>query len=322
MNNNLKHLSKELKSLGLNDASRDISSILKNAQESDDVQMWQAVIDEVQRPDPDQIADVAAKYVVKGVMGLLSAAEKLKGIPKEDIELALEIGSSVPGAIKGASINLEVIEKFSRDFNSLNKTAQMSWLNGVGRFGAGALKVIPIIGVVFSAALAIKNLYYGFVEYSKLSSLSSQIGLHWTDTLFADKIISKINEFSDNPEQLIQTVKVCKSASIFVDEAISLAANSIDFIKDLLFLIVEAAGGIGSVVIPPGWAAMLAIGSVDVGISFIIMIIEYYAESAAKEKYKVALGDIKSIAEKKIAVMSETKYEDWDDEALYSYLAS
>jgi hypothetical protein len=290
--------------------------------ESGEVAEWQLVLDEVSKPAPSGVFGQAIQYVKSGMAGLTEASKRLANVPQEDIRDAIEYGTKIPGAVTGGSINLDVIEKFSRQFEAMNKTAQMAALKGLG---SKALKIMPIIGVVFSGAFAIKNIIYGFVEYGRLSALSGEIDMLWYETLFADNINKKIEEFRDNPNKLVSTVKVCKSAKIFVDEAISAVANSVDFVKDFAFLILEGLIAAGSIIVPAGWGAFLGITSVDILLSVIIWIIEYYAEGAAMEKYDIALANVSDIAEQKIQSFSEidpVNYDDWDVEDLYDYFNS
>jgi len=317
VNKNLVTLAKDLNYLGYKNASKKIITISKIAQDLNlEMQQWQAVVEEAEKPVPKQIFDVAIESVINGVIGLVKSSENLKGVSEDDIKTALELGSKIPGAIKGANVNIDVIEKFASNFNKMNKTAQSSVLKGLGNLGSRALKVIPIIGFVFSAAMAIKNLIYGFIEFRKLMSISDEINMPWYETLFADKMMGRIEQNKGAPEKLIAMIKVSKSAKAFVDEAISFAANYIDFFKDIIFLIVEAIVAAGSAIIPPGWIATLGIGAVDITLSFIIMVVEYYAEKNAFEKYDIAINKIKDVAQLEIRTISLNNYDNFDDEEL------
>ena len=310
-----------------NDIADIIYHFSKYAQAADSLADWEALLEEVNTPIPKQMFGRAISYVVKGVTGLTEVGGELKDVPKEDVEMALQVGAHI-GAVKNSSIDLDKIKKFSKDFQELNKTAQMSILK---ELGSGALKVVPIIGVVFSAALAVKNLVYGFMEFITLMDVSRKVGLAPYETLFADPIIKKIAEFSSQPAKLTDLVKTCKSAKVFVDEAISFGANSIDFIKDLIFLIIEAIVATGSFIIPPGWAATLGVASIDIALSFIIMVFEYYIEEAAKKKYTDAITSMGELADtniKRLSVTTETSeepvttnYDEMDLEELMSLYA-
>lgn len=319
MTENLLKLSEMLNLMGLNSESERVNLIIKNSEAQPSREDWEKVIDSIENPIPAQSIGRAVEYFKTGFSDLAKSTNELKDLPKEDIALAIEVGTKIPGAIKGSSVNIKVINKFSNRFVGMNKKAQMQAIKGLG---TKALRIVPWIGAVFSGILAIKNILYGCVEYKRLMSFSSKIELGWQDTLSPAKIAQKINQNRGQPGKLTVAVKTSQSAKIFVDEAISFVANSIDFSKDIAFFLIESVVAAGSTIIPPGWAAALGIGAVDIALSVIIMIIEAQAESSALAEYDKVIQSVKEIALKGIQdKISLLDFNEWSGEDLELFLS-
>lgn len=292
-------LSSDLKNMNYNEISDDINDIQSKA---DNLDKWIKLLDECNKPIPKQAIGKAIDLIKESIKAAREIAPKLKQFSEDDV-------------LEAVSLSKKISQK--HDFNSLNKQAQLKALK---QFGKSSLRLMPLVGFIFSGGLAIKNLVYAFAEYKNLVGHGSNVGLQWYETLSSNKINNKISLYDDNPEKLMVVLDVCKSAKVFVDEGISLIANSIDYVKDLMFFIIEIVSAAGSTIIPTGWFATLGITSLDVGLSLIIGIIENNAEASAKEGYNAAISKIKDIAAKKISSFEDAKYKELDLDSLFDII--
>jgi hypothetical protein len=215
-------------------------------------------------------------------------AEKLNELSSDELSLGIQMLASMP-------------EKTAHDFNSLTKTAQMEWAKklwgGTKFMGEKSLRILPVIGFIFSFMIALKNFVYGLTAFSKLAADSSLIGLSWLEILFPEKLNQKVQEFKNEPTKLVTLVNLTKYSKEFSDEGISFVANSIDFVKDIIFLFID----IGSF----GW---LTVG--DISLSVIIMALEMLAESNTLVKFDSIITQIASIASGKIQQLSTIDFSD------------
>jgi hypothetical protein len=322
MNRKLLKLSKSLNALGMPKESKNIVEIFKAAQIGGTIQEWDITLKEATDPVPEQLPTKAVKYVIKGAIGLYQASQGVQGLSQAELKKAIELAEKMPKVKASNGYNYKQIKKLADKFNKIFpepnsghiKNAQLetakSLLGGAAQLGGMALRVVPFIGVIFSGMLAFKNLIYGFWAYRDLAKESVQIGLHWTETLFPQKIEEKVAQNSNDPEKLTIASKVSKLAKVFVDEAISFVANFIDAIKDLMFAFINAA------------FFTLTTG-LDIGLSFVIMAIEWWAEGKSLAPYSNILNSIADMAKNKIAEFSKSF--DWEKslskEDLDKYLA-
>ena len=328
-------LAMSLNRLGVKNGSGQLYEIISIA---NTVDSWSSVIEETNRPIPQQVFGVAAGYIASGLKPLYNAAKALAGYKYEELMFMIQIAKMIPNAISEKGVELSSVVKFSSDFGKMNKTAQASLAgNIVNSLGSKALKYIPLVGVLFSGIMAIKNLAYGFREYGRLVEVSSKIGLTWSETLYTENLNMKLSENIDSPDKLIILTKVCKHAKVFVSEVISFAANYIDFCKDFLFLIMEVLVAAGTFFFPPSILASLGIASVDIFISILISIAEYFVESAVMKKYDIVIGKIRGVAQNNIiqlntrvlveeaeSIAADKNYDfsSWDYDRLYDYIAN
>jgi hypothetical protein len=265
--------------------------------EANEIDRWRKLLEEVQAPIPQQIFGRSIKYLVRGGLELYEVSQQLKDLDISEIEAIINLA-------KKASFGSH------NSIDDIIKKAELDWTNPAGKGAGKSLKLIPYIGVIFSGALAIKNLAYGLYEFSILVEEANKIGLSWYDTLYPERIAHSVNEYQNSPEDLKIAVKTVKSAKVFVDEGISFVANSIDFAKDFIFLLIEfavALTGIGAV----------AVGTADFTSSALIAIVEYQAEIGSKEHYDRVLEIITDIAESNIQNLTPAK----DDNIDYSELS-
>jgi hypothetical protein len=294
---------------GIRPGESEEGSVLEGAtpQAITEIGQWTELLDEAQAPIPPQIFGKAIRFVVKGGVDLYNAATKLQELDPKEIKATIDLAQKVPGISSRGSYNFEKMEKIAKLLEekfpgrmiteTLIKNSQADWITSIlGPSGKGVgygLKLIPYIGVVFSALLAIKNLIYGIWEYTILIKEASKINLSWYETLDTAKLADKVKEYEKDPENLKIAVRTTKSAKVFMDEGISFVANGIDAVKDVIFLIIEAA------LTPTGWGAVVA-GGADMASSGVIAIIEYGLEEDMAQRYDRVLEMIVEIAEDNI----------------------
>lgn len=269
--NNLTILSKYLNNIGLSDEAY---QIFKLAQAEPEIQSWQEVITIAQTPVSDQIL-TAIQYVAQGANSMYQSAQNLNRLSEADLKLLVEIVS------KSNSTD-------ASNFDSLTKTAQ---INIVKNFGTKALRLMPVIGFMFSFLIALKNFVYGLTTFAKLVKDCTQVDLTWLEVLFPEKLMEKTTQYQDDSEKLKVLAQLTKYSKEFSDEAISFVANIIDFIKDIIFLFLD----VGSF----GW---LTVG--DISLSLVLMGIEYVVEANTLPQFDPILTKIIEIANNQIQTLS------------------
>jgi hypothetical protein len=292
MKNKINALSNMLNKLGLKKEAGKVGQILKTSQQFS-VEDWKAVIVEIDTPPDPQIMGRAINYVIDGGSNFASAVGKMK-----DDKAMIEEASQLAAKIGSKYMNEDTIKKLS---STKPKTAQLQWLkdlvSGPRGFGlteeslTGKGKLIPYIGFIFSAAMALNNLYYGFIEYKKLVSKASELGISWRDSLNFMKLKELIPKFKEDPHKLKVLASTANSAKVFWDEAISIAANSLDAVKDFLLA-------------PFNVAFFSLLVAADMSTSLLIGIAESSIEDSAKANYDPVLEEIRGIAEEKIKSLS------------------
>jgi len=324
---NLNALADFLSKEGFAQELGDLKKLLVLGQQTFTESDWKNVIAEVEKPlDPTGL-DLAINYMVNGAFQLAKSAKKLEGVEPETIQ---EASGLVAQINKESSLNYDLAKIASLSENApISKEAQIQWLKQflgpkatslLSQTTKGGAKIVPVVGALFSFIFAAKNIYYGYYQYQKLVSDASAVGLSAKDTLSPKKLSQQISLSSENPNELTLLAKTTKTARAFWDEAISGAANSIDFVKDIIFLVLEF-----------GSAGLAIIG--DIGISIILMLIEAGAESEVLGSYDGVLKYIKTLAEeglrklepKKEYLQFEKEDEDtrkWQEKAMSRYLLS
>lgn len=276
---NLRLLSERLNTLGYH---QEAEEILKISQLSP-IQLWQDLIQAANAPVPDQVL-TAGRYVSSGVNEMVKNAQQFSHLSPEELTAGIKLALNP----KTAGIN------------QLEKSAQMelakSLWNGTKSLGKGVLRVIPVVGFIFSFLIALKNFVYGLTTFAKLAKDSEQIGLNWLEILFPEKLSGKVKEYKGDPIKLSTLVQLTKYSKEFSDEGISFASNGIDFIKDVIFLFID----VGSF----GW---LTIG--DISLSFILMGLEYLAESQTLPLFDKVIFQVINLAEAQITALSKPDFE-------------
>lgn len=300
--------------------------ILKLAQQEDIIKSWENLLLTCQSPIDPNILSKSFSYMFKGAKNLVTAAAKLQSLSSQQIESLVNMSSNMPGVKTSAGFNDYQMLKYSKQFNELFpnqefshiKVAQVSQL--VSETGSNIVerqhyKLVPYIGVIFSAIFALKYLTYGFIEFSRLVGNAPTVGLSWQDTLFPERLRQKVSEFNDQPDMLIKLTELIKISKEFISNFISTIGGSIDMVKDLILTFVNIAS-LGASIF------------VDLGLSLIIAVIEYFTEQSALEEHNNVINEITSLAVSKIKsfenlmVTQETQTQnlsELSDEDLFNY---
>lgn len=261
---------------------------------------WYKVIEEVDAPYVDTAYQAVSRYLNSAAGHLNKANEGLAGATPEDIK---QITDNIPlEELVAQATKRNNLVKYASIENGdpLIKAAEFcvasgwierpnykkaGWWKYVKLIGGTTLKyVVPFISLIF----AIFNFYYCAIELSKLASEAPDAGLAWWEPIFnPSKTLEKIKQNIEDPNNLQKLAKVNKTGKTFADEAISLLANGIDGVKDIIFFLANIASG------------GLAI-AIDLGISIVIMIIEWLVEGAVLPLYDKATELIRNTAAEKI----------------------
>ena len=261
-----------------------------------DIQPWYDLYDETNTVEPSPILDNISKFLNSAKYYLDKAAGGLQGATKEDIEI---LTNYLPPEkiVARANLNRDSLLKISSSQDPYWETAELlhkagliqrpdykkaNWWKSIATAsGKTLIYVLPFVSLI----MAIYNLYYCFIAYQRLVGEMPELGLNWADTLQPEKINQLIEKNKENPFYLKNLTKAVKNIDLFIDEFISSIANTIDGIKDVIFMIANI-----SVVFLP----------IDLGLSFAIALIEYGAENKALKPYKDLVNKIRQIAILKI----------------------
>lgn len=269
---------------------------------------WYKVIEEVDSPYVDTAYQAVRRYL-SGASGHLTEANKgLQGARPEDIKA---ITDNIPleqlvsqatkrnnlvkyAAVTSEDVALVKAAEFcvSQGWIERPNYKRANWWKYVKMIGGATLKyVVPFVSLLF----AIINFYYCAVELSKLMSEAPDVGMAWHEPVFnPGKTLQKAQENLEDPKTLRKLAKVNKTGKTFADEAISMVANGIDGVKDIIFLIVD--------IVSAGTSIWL-----DLGISFVIMIIEWLIEGAVLPIYDQATQLIRDKAADEITTYYTSK---------------
>lgn len=264
-----------------------------------DILDWYEVIDEVNAPYNDTGYAALSKYLNNASAYLKNASEGLMNATPEDIKNITDV-IPLETLISKASQRKNFL-KYSADKDGdiiaglidfcVNENLiarpnykQANWWKHLKMIGGNSARyVLPFVSLIFAAI----NFYYCAVEFSKLMTEIPEAGLSWYEPLQPGKLLQAAQNNQDDPDLLKKIVKATKTSKVFVDEFISLIANSIDGIKDIIFFLANLLTG----------GLTLAI---DLGISFLIMCVEWAAEGATLHLYDKVITFIREVAASKI----------------------
>lgn len=260
------------------EASELLSLFDKEAQVSPPtVEAWYKVLGEIDSDYVDPAYQTVKRYLVAGSQQLKKAAEGLKDTSKEDMEKLLE---QVPleQIIRSASERENLI-KYASNINDdpLEVAAKFCKEQGFDKEAGLLGSLIPFASLIFGVV----NFYYCAIEFSKLMSEVPAAGLEWYEPLMPNNLMDAAKKNQDAPDKLRILGKATKTSETFVDQFISLVANTIDGIKDIIFMVANFATGFLASVF-------------DLGISFIIMLIEWAVKGQALAVYKQVIAFIRN----------------------------
>lgn len=266
--------------LGLTKEASEILSIIKNSSlnKSEDIELWYGVLNEINAPYDDTFYASAQTYLVSAANYMKKAKIELSGITEQDIKNIID-NIPIGKIISSASRKNNLYKVGQNDPDAFKKISELcisngwierpnykkaNWWSNIKMVGGATVRyVIPFLGLLF----ALINLYYCSIELSKLFYGANDIGLEWYEPIFyPEKTFEITYKNLKNPEELDRIVGINKAARTFADELISLFANTIDGIKDIVFMIIDIMSGGGSI-------------PLDLGISVFIMIVEFFAEA-------------------------------------------
>lgn len=268
----IKQLQNFLKENSFIGENNNLIKILKLA-ENQDLMKWQQLLEKINAPIPQQIFGQLLSGIVDSSRTMLDSAQQLVDLGDQEIQNLLQSAKQHP-ELKAALSG----DKFI-------KNAQV--LNFLKNLGGKALKLIPLMSFV----IALKNFLYGVREFAYLLIGDKNLGLEWYDIFIPQKISSFIDQNENNCEKLSEIVDVIKSMKIFIDETVSLIVNSIDGVKDLIFLVINFGTG------------FITFG-IDIGISIVLAIIDFFVDKTAKENYNLLLSKIEKITKHQIAALT------------------
>ncbi len=295
MKKELQELIAALEKEGNLNASSIALTILKKAQ-TYSVQDWQSVITEVDTPYPDKVIMGIVNYFTAAEENLQKADKELSGVDKETIQEAAETMKKLSSQVEMTDENIMKFSKLmSYNENSeIRKQAQMGWL---GKALTGGAKVIPVVGALFSTLFAIKSIAYGIYEFAELIKQTTKINLEWYQA-FDPKNFHRIAfEAKDDPNELKEITKAIKISNLVWDEAIASLTNTIDAVKDWIFLVLDFMSFGTSV-----W--------IDLGLSAIFLAAELGGQTWIGTYYKEVLDKIKDFAQLKIDELNAEKTEE------------
>lgn len=293
MNQNLFHLYKYLHQNGLIVEAQLVSNVVEKTTA---LKEWQNVLNATREPLPDQIM-TAIQYLKNGATEMYKNMEPIKNLSEDDLKNLVILASKAQTLQSQGQINLETLTKQGQA-----QLAKSLW-SGTKLLGKQTLHLMPYVGFIFSFLFGLKNFVYGLTTFAKLAKDSEQIGLTWLEILFPGKLNEKVTIYKNDPKQMQILTRLTRYSQEFSTEGISLIANIIDFIKDVIFLFID----IGSF----GW---LIVG--DISLSIILMAIQYVVQSESYELFENTINDIVSISNSKIKELSVTDFDSMNPEEL------
>lgn len=188
-------------------------------------------------------------------------------------------------------LKIFICEKLSAEGKILRPDYKKAgfWSGLWSGLGTASKYLFPLASVLF----AIGAWYRMFKEMEKLQVHLPKLGLTLMDSIFRPYKFKRLAESSkDDPEKTSLVADATNLSMYFVDEITSAIADSIDALKDIIFLIFNIASGGLTLVI-------------DLGISAIIWFVhEWAADPALLGKFKDVILDMQYTVNKKVLSLS------------------
>lgn len=143
--------------------------------------------------------------------------------------------------------------------NSLKKEAQLKTLF------FNSLRIIPVVGFIVNFLITLNNLKNSIYHFYQMQSDALKLNLNPIKTLIPNELRKEARVNKDNIDNLNILLDLTTNSKLFYDEAISLVFNSMDFVKDVIFLFVELST-LGLTIFA------------DIGFSVLFALLEYVVE--------------------------------------------
>lgn len=277
----LENLKKQLKQFGLDKQSSLIENILKFSNYQEELGLWKNVINATNEQIPSNAINII-NFTKQNYNKMLAEYNKFSQLSNEELKYAISLAISLPKS------NNENANDYIMKYADNNITKYSGFFSSLGN---KALKIVPVIGFLFSFILALKNFIYGIDALYSLLSTADNIDLDPRYIFNYNLISDKVNFYKNDPDKMIILARINNLNQVFYDELISLVANSIDFIKDVIFLILDT-----------GSFGLMTLG--DIGLSFLFMFIEMSTENQILPEFDKIRNEILRISHIQIKSLS------------------
>jgi hypothetical protein len=214
-----------------------------------------------------------------------------KPISQDKINLATDLLQKGLASIEEASQEADKMDQKSLEYyisrlfnNNINKEADLKSMISKSFPGKLLGKVVPLLSFFFGAY----DVYQAYFHFKDLFNKSNKVGLTLTQSLVPYYLDLKVDVYEDDIDQLLILCDIIKSARDFNKRLISAITNIVDGIKDFIFMIADILTYGTSVI-------------VDVGLSFVFVIIDFVGEGYVDSVYNEILKRIENIADQNIA---------------------
>ena len=374
MIHNLNKLEQTLFSLGQEDASQEVSALLRelgneitsraalsdflgqptsalNGPSTGEAAKWQKILDDYNKPayrveEFHRIAEGIARSItgpIRNNTERVISEEELEAPTERDREDTISDLSSIAnidqakGLLKIASqeaymelfkkeacANLDIIanelsEKYKDEAHYIREEirfAKTALLGGVGRsilnagrsVGRGAIRALPVVGLLISLPLAIKNTieayHNGVAIFSELplekygiSKLAVALGPAGGIFVVTNQIQTAISNNIDDPDALYELLTIIKTLAAFALDVLFAITNSIMAIIDAITVL--------AIMFPLDGPVFDAItGFIGVFISIALMGLEWYSMKKSEKFWEKIKVRIKNRAEAQLSQMS------------------
>jgi len=235
---------------------------------------WKTAYEKISAPAPKQIHGRLWDSLRESVGSLEDKRSEIDDLDPETLKKGVEL---TKGVIAQYGYSDEVLLKYSKVGIDEKITKQAIDVTGAS-WGASALRSIPVVGFIFSFLFVIKNMYYFGTTLPDLLSEAGHFGISPWNSLDAENLEKLRQDHDDDSAKIPLVDKLTKTVRLIKDEFISLLANTIDLIKDIIFAFLSISG--------------IAIWF-DVGLSVMIMAAEWAIESKALAPFNEIINKIR-----------------------------
>jgi hypothetical protein len=237
---------------------------------------WAKLLEEVDAPYKYPSTFSKIRKLQGVIINSLSKAKELSGIDKNTLE---ELAKAAP---------IKEIQKFAKENHTLIKsgTYEESFIKNASfwsftkTLSLSALRyAVPFVSLIF----AIVHFYFFITEFYRFVTQVLKLNITWQEALSPSFLKSKIEELKDSPKEVTPMVALIKTDSIMITNFISTVLSYLDFVKDIIFFIIDVASAGGSI-------------AIDIGISVVLFLVELGANTYINSIYKELLDNIRGLA--------------------------